>query len=72
MKKHNFIFIILSIMLLLIGCSTSKNSGSFEGIGTGKHGEIKVMVSIKDAKITKIDITKQSENKVLLKKFIKN
>ena len=55
MKKHNFIFIILSIMLLLIGCSTSKNSGSFEGIGTGKHGEIKVMVSIKDAKITKID-----------------
>ena len=70
-NKFNFIFMILSMILILVGCSPSKNSGSFEGIGTGKHGEIKVTVSIKDAKITKIDITKQSENKVLADKVYK-
>ena len=59
-NKFNFIFMILSTILILVGCSPSKNSGSFEGIGTGKHGEIKVTVSMKDAKITKIDIIKQS------------
>ena len=70
-NKFNFIFMILSMILILVGCSPSKNSGSFEGIGTGKHGEIKVTVSIKDAKITKIDIIKQSENKVLADKVYK-
>lgn len=70
-NKFNFIFMILSTILILVGCSPSKNSGSFEGIGTGKHGEIKVTVSIKDAKITKIDIIKQSENKVLADKVYK-
>lgn len=31
--------------------------------GTGKHGEIKVAVTITDAKITNIEVVEQGENK---------
>lgn len=59
--------ILLSFVavLLMFGCSAAKKSGTFEGVGSGKHGEIKVAVTITDGAITKIDVLEQDENKVL-------
>lgn len=59
--------ILLSFVavLLMFGCSAAKKSGTFEGVGSGKHGEIKVSVTITDGAITKIDVLEQDENKVL-------
>lgn len=51
--------------LMLAGCNAAAKSGTFEGVGNGKHGEIKVAVTIENAKISKIDVLEQDENKVL-------
>jgi len=37
----------------------------FEGVGQGKHGDIKVQVSLLDNKITDIKVTEHKENEVL-------
>ena len=65
--KRNWKVLLLSILsiLLLFGCATTKKSGKFEGVGNGKHGEIKVAVTITDAKITNIEVVQQDENKGL-------
>ena len=65
--KRNWKVLLLSVLsiLLLFGCATAKKSGKFEGVGTGKHGEIKVAVTITDAKITNIEVVEQGENKGL-------
>ena len=65
--KRNWKVLLLSILsiLLLFGCATAKKSGKFEGVGNGKHGEIKVAVTITDAKITNIEVVQQDENKGL-------
>ena len=65
--KRNWKVLLLSILsiLLLFGCATAKKSGKFEGVGNGKHGEIKVAVTITDEKITNIEVVEQGENKGL-------
>ena len=65
--KRNWKVLLLSVLsiLLLFGCATAKKSGKFEGVGNGKHGEIKVAVTITDAKITNIEVVQQDENKGL-------
>lgn len=40
-----------------------------EGVGVGKHGDIRVAVTFDNGKIQKIDILKNAENPVLSKKF---
>ncbi len=55
----------LSILLLSVAVLQGKKSGKFEGVGNGKHGEIKVAVTITDAKITNIEVVQQDENKGL-------
>ena len=64
-KSLNVLLLSILSILLLFGCSTAKQSGKFEGVGTGKHGEIKVAVTITDAKITNIEVIEQGENKGL-------
>ena len=39
-----------------------------EGVGVGKHGDIRVAVTFDNGKIQKIDILKNAENPVLSKK----
>lgn len=65
--KRSWKLMLLSFVavLLMIGCSAAQKSGTFEGVGSGKHGDIKVAVTIKDGAITKIDVLEQDENKVL-------
>ncbi|MGT2950148.1 flavocytochrome c [Streptococcus cuniculi] len=65
--KRSLKVILLSFVavLLMIGCSAAKKGGTFEGVGSGKHGDIKVAVTITDGAITKIDVLEQDENKVL-------
>ena len=64
-KSLNVLLLSILSILLLFGCSTAKQSGKFEGVGTGKHGEIRVAVTITDAKITNIEVIEQGENKGL-------
>ncbi|MGX7350350.1 flavocytochrome c [Enterococcus canis] len=57
---------LTGIILLgfLAGCSTG-NAQTVEGVGQGKHGDIKVEVSLKDEKIQDIKVLSQKENDVL-------
>ncbi|MBF0786377.1 MULTISPECIES: flavocytochrome c [unclassified Streptococcus] len=64
-KSWKFILFSFVAVLLMFGCSATKKGGTFEGTGSGKHGDIKVAVTITDGAITKIDVLEQDENKVL-------
>lgn len=56
----------LLLMMVLTSCgSTSQSSGTFEGVGNGKHGDIKVQVTVKNNKIETIKVVNHDENKVL-------
>lgn len=65
--RRSWKLVLLSFVavLLMFGCSAAKQSGTFEGVGSGKHGDIKVAVTITEGAITKIDVLEQDENKVL-------
>lgn len=58
---------LLSIMLVLsfIVIPFSKSVSAIEGVGKGKHGEIKVDVTISEDKITDIQVLSDDENAVL-------
>ncbi|MGM0125782.1 urocanate reductase [Enterococcus sp. AZ194] len=67
-QKLKFLIVGLVTVLTIAGCSSgnaAKDSGTFEGSGSGKHGDIKVEVAIKEGKIDKIKVLEQDENKVL-------
>ncbi|EOL41676.1 flavocytochrome c [Enterococcus phoeniculicola] len=67
-QKMRVLIIGLLAIFLIAGCSSgnkAKDSGTFEGSGSGKHGDIKVEVAIKEGKIDKINVLEQDENKVL-------
>lgn len=55
-----------SLLVMLAACG-SGNAGekTVEGTGSGKHGDIKVEVQIKDDKIQDIKVLEQKENEVL-------
>ena len=60
------------LLLALSACGGKDNSSSdangskvVEGVGTGKHGEIKVKVTFKDNKITDVEVVNHKENEVL-------
>ncbi len=65
MKK--LITIVLSCFML-VGCSTSTSTteqgmkaGTYEGTGSGFHGDIKVSVTVDDTSITSIEVLEESE-----------
>ncbi len=64
MKKKTIIFSLLTATLVLGACGGKKeaNSGTFEGTGSGKHGDIKVAVTLKDGAIKDIKVKKDGEN----------
>ena len=67
-NERNWKVLLLSVLsiLLLFGCATAKKSGKFEGVGKWEaRAEIKVAVTITDAKITNIEVVQQDENKGL-------
>ncbi|WP_314061792.1 flavocytochrome c [uncultured Vagococcus sp.] len=65
MKKLHRLGILLA-MLVLAGCQNEAiGDGTFEGTGDGKHGDIKVEVTVKDKQIDGIKVVKHSENEVL-------
>ncbi|WEG73676.1 flavocytochrome c [Vagococcus intermedius] len=66
MKKLHRWGIMAATVMLLAGCTgQTKGDGNFEGKGTGKHGDIKVEVTMKDSQIDKIKVLEDQENEVL-------
>lgn len=56
-KYFKLLTVILMVMTYFFSCKEEKKiSGSFEGIGKGHIGAIKVCVSIENDKITAVDI----------------
>lgn len=65
-KKVLTLLLATMIMLLsLVGCGSKSSSETFIGQADGKHGTIKVEVSVKDKKIQAIKVLESSENIVL-------
>lgn len=72
-KKLLSILLVLSLMFTLAACGGKEAAPAadangvqvFEGVGQGKHGDIKVQVSLLDNKITDIKVTEHKENEVL-------
>lgn len=67
MKKLFRFGVTLLSVLALAGCQANEaiGDGTFEGKGDGKHGDIKVEVTIKDKQIDDIKVVKHTENEVL-------
>lgn len=72
MKKFLVFFLVITIVVGLVGCNktekvdsnestTSIKDGVYEGVGTGKGGEIKVEVTITDDTITAIKVVSHNE-----------
>lgn len=68
MKKiFGAITMMLTATLLLTGCggSQSAKAQTIEGVGSGKHGDIKVSVTFEGDQIKDIKVNDQKENEVL-------
>lgn len=67
MKKMCRLGVTLLALLALAGCQANEaiGDGTFEGKGDGKHGDIKVEVTVKDKQIDGIKVVKHAENEVL-------
>ena len=65
MKKfHNIVMVFVMVLSILV-MPLSNQVSAIEGVGKGKHGEIKVDVTITEDKITDIKVLSDTENKVL-------
>ena len=51
---------ILLVLMLLLSC-ISAMAETFEGVGTGNGGDIKVAITVEDGKITAIEVLEQNE-----------
>lgn len=70
MKKIISMILVLALVMGMVGCSqeTNKNvklDGTYEGIGSGKGGNIVVDLTIADNKISKIEVKEQHETEGL-------
>lgn len=65
MKKISKLFLTVMMMIAAIVIPVSNPVSAIEGIGKGKHGEIKVDVTLSEDKITDIEVLSDDENKVL-------
>lgn len=63
MKKIYSVFLSLFMVFSLVGCAGKASAaGTFEGVGKGRNGDIKVAVTLDDdAKITNIEVKESSE-----------
>ncbi len=72
MKKFLVFLLVITMVVSLVGCNkaektnndettTAIKDGVYEGVGTGKGGEIKVKVTIKDDTITAIEVISHKE-----------
>lgn len=68
-KMFSKIGLCLATLALLTACGSgsadSSQAKTVEGVGSGKHGDIKVSVTFKDDKIQDITVKEQKENEVL-------
>lgn len=76
MKRHMgrilSIIMVLALIFTMTACGPKKNSKEVAdgtttaiGVGSGKHGDIKVEVTFADGKITEVKVLEQKENEVL-------
>lgn len=76
MRRHTgrilSIFMVLALIFTMTACGSKKNSKEAAdgtttaiGVGSGKHGDIKVEVSFMDGKIIEVKVLEQKENEVL-------
>lgn len=69
MKKKINLFLSSILALTLIGCSNrgKYKAGTYEGVGKGRNGEIKVSVTVSKDKIESVKITDQKETESIAK-----
>ena len=72
MKKRLALGLVAALaMAAVVGCSAPAEDkagftdGTYEGVGAGYMGDIKVSVEVKDGKITTIDVLEQAETEGL-------
>lgn len=76
MKKLMKVLLALVLTISLAACSSTPSdnptetggqgiSGTFEGTGSGKGGEISVAVTLEDSKITAIEVTRHNESDII-------
>ncbi|XJS10958.1 flavocytochrome c [Aerococcaceae bacterium WGS1372] len=68
LKKVSLVFPVLLLLLAVIMSvlpTQSVNAEVFEGVGQGKHGDVKVEVTIEEEKIQSIEVLDSQENEVL-------
>ena len=64
-KKFSSYIVVLMTILSFIVIPFSSTASAIEGVGKGKHGEIKVDVTLSEDRITDIKVLSDDENKVL-------
>lgn len=59
---------LLLLIPLSVSCSRGYNAGTYEAVGKGRNGDIRVSVVIdSDGKITNIEVLENSENNRMMK-----
>ncbi|MDO5650021.1 MAG: FMN-binding protein [Gallicola sp.] len=67
MKKKKRIGLLL-LIVLSVSCSRGYNTGTYEAVGKGRSGDIRVSVVIdSEGKITDIEVLENSENNRMMK-----
>ncbi len=67
MKKRIFTIIIIMALLMLSSCSKTKRAGTYEGIGNGRNGNVRVSVTIdSEGNISEIELIDFTENRVFV------
>ncbi|MDR1177971.1 MAG: FMN-binding protein [Spirochaetaceae bacterium] len=66
MTKMVFLFLLVTVLAVISACVTqpatvSYTPGTYEGIGQGFHGEIKVSVTVNNRKIVSVTVTENNE-----------
>ncbi|MBU5591959.1 flavocytochrome c [Clostridium sp. MSJ-4] len=64
-KKHLSLFVAMIMLFALMATGCAPSSKTYVGEGKGKHGAIKVEVTVEKDKITDIKLLENTENKVL-------
>ena len=63
MSRKIFLIVILVFLSILGSCGKLRKTGTYEGIGQGRNGEIKVSVTINsNGEIENIEILEHEEN----------
>ncbi len=63
MKK---LMVLLAGLCLAFAANAAYKDGTYDGTGDGLHGKINVQVTIKDGKITEINVTQHEETDMII------